>query len=539
MQTYVPISRLAKSEIQEETSGGGSLAGEKNTEPTRDPTVMYSMIRLVSTVSSSTRHWVKETTYLRQSTALCPAEIIEHISRDVSLIDWDAGDSRASTSGRDDSCVVYSSSVLGTGLAGVGRRRGVAIRGFGLGREGARLWGSARASPAHPSHRDSAGSANTPAGLRSISTSVTASGQREGPDASAADTRAVGGGIKPELVAQKILMCDDPNDVFGTTVLTPSSISELPTTHLSAAARAAALSHITDAAFLDVLLHRVVQSLEQGDLEGSNGPKSLSPADVCNIIESFSELDYCHSIELKTVVSRYMLRNLELFSGDMLGHTLRSFANLNFYDDELLERVLTYMSEHAGDFSAENVADVVYAFSKCGFCHPDLISLVDQAGSMLLKEALHDNGEAIAGIVDAYSRVGCAESETLDALVELVTQSPDKIPANALASTLASAIRLGSEDQGMMNRVLGSLLPRMDDLETGVLVEVVVCLGGLGVRPKDERFLETLVEEVLPYRIGEMEEKQVSNVVDGLNKLGFYMREVGSLMGKEMDDISV
>jgi hypothetical protein len=24
-----------------------------------------------------------------------------------------------------------------------------------------------------------------------------------------------------------------------------------------------------------------------------------------------------------------------------------------------------------------------------------------------------------------------------------------------------------------------------------------------------------------------------------LNKLGFYMREVGSLMGKEMDDISV
>jgi hypothetical protein len=79
----------------------------------------------------------------------------------------------------------------------------------------------------------------------------------------------------------------------------------------------------------------------------------------------------------------------------------------------------------------------------------------------------------------------------------------------------------------------------MDDLETGVLVEVVVCLGGLGVRPKDERFLETLVEEVLPYRIGEMEEKQVSNVVDGLNKLGFYMREVGSLMGKEMDDISV
>ena len=325
-------------------------------------------------------------------------------------------------------------------------------------------------------------------------------------------------------------MCEDPGDVFGTTVLTAAAISELPTQYLSAAARAAALSNITDAVFLDVLLHRVVLSLEDVKGNKESKDKDLAPADVCNIIESFSELDFCHSIELKTAVSQYMLRNLELFSGDMLGQTLRSFANLNFYDDELLERVISYMSRNAAEFSAENVADVVYAFSKCGFCHPDLISLVDQAGSMLLKEALHDNGEAIAGIVDAYSRVGCSESETLDALVELVTQSPDKIPANALASTLASAIRLGSEDQRMMNRVLASLLPRLDDLDTRVLAEMVVCLGGLGVRPKDERFLERLVDEVLPYRIGEMEEKQVSDIVDGLNKLGFYVRGLDSLL---------
>ena len=338
--------------------------------------------------------------------------------------------------------------------------------------------------------------------------------------------------IKPQTVSQKILMAEDPNDVFGTTALTPQSISELPTTYLSAAARAAALSHVSDAVFLDALLQRVVRSLSS--LEEEEEKQRLTPADVCNIIESFSELDYCHSIDLKTAVSRYMLAHLSLFSGDMLGHTLRSFANLNFYDDELLEHVLSYMSDasRVHEFSAENVADVVYAFSKCGFCHPDLISLVDRAGSMLLKEALHDNGEAIASIVDAYSRVGCAESETLDALVELVTQSPDKIPANALASTLASAIRLGSEDQDMMNRVLASLLSRIDDLETGILVEVVVCLGGLGVRPKDERFLETLVEEVLPYRISEMGEKDVSDVVDGLNKLGFYSKGLVGLVGE-------
>jgi hypothetical protein len=496
--------------------------------------LQYSMVRLVPSVSLYTWHWVKKTTHVRESTALSPAQIIEHISRCVSLTDWDdSGASRTSTSGRDDSYGVNKGCVAAMGLAGVGQRRGVATWDFGGERAGARLWGSPRAYRAHPAQHASTTNTNMNT-VRTIGTTAPALGEREGTDTSAVGTQDANASVKPELVAQKILMCDDPSDVFGTTVLTSAAISELPTRHLSAAARAAALSHITDAVFLDALLHRVVLSM--GDGEGSKESNGLSPADVCNIIESFSELDYCHSIELKTVVSRYMLRNLELFSGDMLGHTLRSFANLNFYDDELLERVLTYMSENAADFSAENVADVVYAFSKCGFCHPDLISLVNQAGSMLLKEALHDNGEAIAGIVDAYSRVGCAESETLDALVELVTQSPDKIPANALASTLASAIRLGSEDQGMMNRVLGSLLPRMDDLETGVLVEVVVCLGGLGMRPKDERFLETLVEEVLPYRIGEMKEKEVSSVVDGLNKLGFYVRGLGSLMGKDRTD---
>ena len=495
----------------------------------KDPNVCSFMVpRLVSYVSSSTWHWVKETTHVRYSTALCPAGfLIENVSRCVSSTDQDAGGAaHTSTSGRYDA--VNTRRVAGRGVAGEGRRRGLATWDSWAGRT--LLWGRSLA------HRGGSNTAVRTASMTAAVASGAVSGEREGTGASAAGTQADDPGIKPELVAQKILMCDDPGDVFGTTAITSDAISELPTRYLSAAARAAALSHITDAAFLDALLHRVVLSLGDDDGWRSKESKGLSPADVCNIIESFSELDYCHSIELKTAVSRYMLRNLELFSGDMLGHTLRSFANLNFYDDELLERVLTYMSENAADFSAENVADDVYAFSKCGFCHPDLISLVDQAGSMLLKEALHDNGEAIAGIVDAYSRVGCAESETLDALVELVTQSPDKIPANALASTLASAIRLGSEDQGMMNRVLGSLLPRMNDLETGVLVEVVVCLGGLGVRPRDERFLETLVDEVLPYRIGEMEEKQMLDVVDGLNKLGFYVRGLGSLMGKEQTE---
>lgn len=34
----------------------------------------------------------------------------------------------------------------------------------------------------------------------------------------------------------------------------------------------------------------------------------------------------------------------------------------------------------------------VYAFSRCGFCHPDLINVVETAAGTLLKEAAADGG---------------------------------------------------------------------------------------------------------------------------------------------------
>ncbi len=43
----------------------------------------------------------------------------------------------------------------------------------------------------------------------------------------------------------------------------------------------------------------------------------------------------------------------------MLGHLLRAFGDMNYYDDELLEGVVGHVAANPGKFSAENIADVV------------------------------------------------------------------------------------------------------------------------------------------------------------------------------------
>lgn len=311
-------------------------------------------------------------------------------------------------------------------------------------------------------------------------------------------------------IAQKILSCDDPSN------LGPISLSGLKADGLSAVARAAATSEVTDEAFLNELVDKATRGLPQ-----------LSPADVCNIIESFSELG-CYSIEFKDAVSDFVMANVESFSGDMLGHTLRSFAKMGYYDDDLLEGVLTYMAANKEKFSAENVADVVYAFSKCGFCHPDLVQLVNKAGELLQKEALHDKGEAIASIIDAYSRVGCTESDIVEDLILRVTQDPDIVSVDPLAKTLVAAIRLGSEDQAMINKVIGSLVKRIDDLNSELIVESIKALGGLGFR--HDALLDIAVDKVLPQRHKDFSRDDLEDILTSLNKLGYYSKKLVSLL---------
>ena len=48
---------------------------------------------------------------------------------------------------------------------------------------------------------------------------------------------------------------------------------------------------------------------------------------------------------------------------------------------------------------------MAYAFSKCGFCHPDLLEVVGTAAGKLLEEAEEDRGEVNGG---EGGEVGCS-----------------------------------------------------------------------------------------------------------------------------------
>ena len=285
---------------------------------------------------------------------------------------------------------------------------------------------------------------------------------------------------------------------------------------LPSVARAAATIGATDKSFLDALVSRAVKEI-----------KNMTPIDLCNVVESFSELK-CYSIDFKESASDFIRENLENFSGDMLGHTIRSFAKSGYYDDDLLENVLTHMAEHQEDFSAENVADVVYAFSKCGFCHPDLVTLVEKTGEMLLKEALHDKGESIASIVDAFSRVGCSESDIVEELILRVTERPEAISVNALAKTLVAAIRLGSEDQKMLIKMIDSMVARLEEVKSEHLVDSIKSLGELGLR--HDALLETTIDQVLPQRTKDFDRDDLQDILTSLNKLGFYSKSLVKLL---------
>lgn len=148
------------------------------------------------------------------------------------------------------------------------------------------------------------------------------------------------------------------------------------------------------------------------------------------------------------------------------------------------------------------------AFSKCGFCHPDLISVVETAAEKLLQEPVGESSkvrraaragecccvaaggaerrtaarprrmqcghtprtrtdtldrslppkpptpphptspahlplQAIADILDAYSRVGCSSPESVDELVEKIPGHADAFDPEHLAKVTVATIRLG------------------------------------------------------------------------------------------------
>jgi hypothetical protein len=313
-------------------------------------------------------------------------------------------------------------------------------------------------------------------------------------------------------LAQRILSA---SDLAGVTPL----LETLEPSGLPAVARAAAVTAATEPSFREALVAAAVRGLP-----------SLAPADLCSVVESLADLR-AYSVAFKDATADQVLARLDEFSGDMLGHTLRAFGSMQYYDDELLEGVVSHMSAHPEKFSAENVADVVYALSQSNFCHPDLVSIVQHAGELLLKEAALDRGDAIASIVDAYSQVGCSDSEVLDELLARVAASPDRLAGEALAKLVTATVRLGCEDERLLGQLLDAIVNKLGEVSPKALMKMVGALGELGVC--HNQFLNALTDHTIPDRLGEFQAPELSNIVNSLNKLGFYNQDFMAMLEKQ------
>lgn len=281
-------------------------------------------------------------------------------------------------------------------------------------------------------------------------------------------------------------------------------------------ARAAAVTGITDASFLATLAQAAVRAMPH-----------LSPADICSVVESFSDLD-CYSVEFKDATADVVLQRLPDFSGDMLGHLLRAFGDSNYFDGELLEGVVAHLAANPAQYSAENVADVVYAFSRCGFCHPDLITVVEVAAGTLLKEAAADRGYAIANVLDAYSRVGCSSPDVVDRLITKAAEDPSSFDANCLAKVTTAVIKLGYSNEDLLLPLLDAAVGKLPELSPKAVVELVGALGDLGY--KHRLLLDTLTDSVVPTRLAEFSLDHLSDLVDSLNQLGYYNKGFMALL---------
>lgn len=287
-----------------------------------------------------------------------------------------------------------------------------------------------------------------------------------------------------------------------------SSLLKISLQALPAVARAAAVTAIEDRDFRQALLSAAIRGLP-----------SLSAAEVCSVVESMADLG-AYSLPFKDATANEVLSRMEEFSGDMLGHTLRAFGTMEYYDDDLLDGVITHISKRPEKFTAENIADVVFALSKCGFCHPDLVSIVQRAGDILLKEAAHDQGEAIVSIVDAYSRVGCDDSEIVDGLIARVAEVPETLSGEALSRLIVACITLGCEDSRLLHQLLQALTKKVDDLSPKSIVATVSALGELGLCHTP--LLDAITNVAVPSRLQEFKRSGLQELVNSLNKLGYY-----------------
>ena len=138
--------------------------------------------------------------------------------------------------------------------------------------------------------------------------------------------------------------------------------------------------------------------------------------------------------------------------------------------------------------------------------------------------------QAIADIVDAYSRVGCNDPEVVDALVAKVAANPSGLSGEALAKLVTATIQLGCEDERLLGQLLDAMVDKVGEISPGAIVKLVAALGELGLCHRT--LLDALTSQAVPERLAEFQQTELVNMIGSLNQLGYYNQKFTSLVNK-------
>lgn len=133
--------------------------------------------------------------------------------------------------------------------------------------------------------------------------------------------------------------------------------------------------------------------------------------------------------------------------------------------------------------------------------------------------------------MDAYSRVGCSEPDILDELVGRVSSNPSALSGEALAKLIVAIIRLGGEDQKQLATLLDAVVGKLNEVTPKSIVKMLCALGELG--QSHQGLLDAVTERQVPERMSEFSPAGLCDLVNALNKVGYYNSKFMGLLHKQ------
>jgi len=312
---------------------------------------------------------------------------------------------------------------------------------------------------------------------------------------------------------------------------TPASLVDTPASDIPNIANIIAQSGDTDEKLTEALCLAATRSVH-----------SLSPAQLTDLTKNLVQVG-SYSIPFKDAVADAIAAKLPEFTADQLADILKTFAHAGYIDDELFETVAEHATRHSQKFQPEHIADIVWASSKCSSsCLPDLVRAVESTADRLMEahrttttassiQSAIQSPTAIAGILDAYARLGC-DPGVVEELILTSAANPSMFNATDLSKIIVATVKLGYADNDMLDPMLNAAVAQLSNDPQAVhpkfVVKVIKALADAGY--SHNKFLNTVVDVYVPVKLGDFSAKGILDMVDALNKHNYYSSSLMDLL---------